>query len=242
MIDVICWLWKPALEYRSQFSPQYVNILKNMVKRHYPHPHRFNCITDFASTDGFDDDIRLVPLWDDHRKRQSIYGPNTPSCYPRLRAFDKETMHEMGFHSRFVSVDLDVVITGDLTEVFNRKEEFVIWGATNRRTPYNGSMWMMNIGARQKVWDRFSQNPEHLVNRARGAGFYGSDQAIMNYVLGPAEAKWAEIDGVYSYRMHIKPVDGSLPKNAKVVFFEGHYDPWNPVTQRHAPWILEHYK
>jgi hypothetical protein len=143
---------------------------------------------------------------------------------------------------RFVSIDLDVVITGDLTEIFNRKDEFVIWGATQRKTPYNGSMWMMNLGARQQVWDRFNQDPEKLVNRSRGAGFYGSDQAVMNYVLGPNESKWAEIDGVYSYRMHIKPVNGTLPKNAKVVFFEGHYDPWNPVTQQTAPWIVEHYK
>ncbi len=241
MIDVVCWLWKPSPGYRSQFSPQYVNILKNMVARNYPHPHRFNCITDDVTQGGFDPEVNLIPLWDDHRKRESLYGPNTPSCYPRLRAFDKHTMLSFGM-KRFVSIDLDVVITGDLTEVFDRKEDFLIWGATLRRTPYNGSLWMMNVGARQQVWDRFSQDPEKLITRARGAGFYGSDQAVMNYVLGPHEVKLDEQHGVYSYRMHVKPVNGTLPKNAKIVFFEGHYDPWNPATQDVAPWITRYYK
>lgn len=240
MIDVVCWLWKPALEYRSQFSPKYVNILRNMIERHYPHPFRFNCITDDVAQGGFDERVRLIPLWDDFRKRQSLYGPNTPSCYPRLRAFDKKTMLEF-VGPRFVSIDLDVVITGNLSDIFHRKEDFVIWGATHRRTPYNGSMWMMNAGARQQVWDRFEQDPERVIARARGNGFYGSDQAVMNYVLGPEQAKWAEMDGVYSYRMHIKNDKGLLPANAKVVFFEGHYDPWNPVTQSIAPWIKDHY-
>lgn len=238
MLEVVCWLWQPTKSYRSQFSPEHVNTLQRMIARHYNKPHRFNCITD--QTEGFNDAVRVLPLWNDHRKRQSVYGPDTPMCYPRLKAFDREMKTFIG--PRFVSLDLDVVITGDLEPVFGRREDFLIWGVRGRRTPWNGSMWMMDAGARQKVWDDFDRNPERAIRKAQGAGFYGSDQAWMNYALGPKENCWSDKDGVYSYRMNIKPNGGKLPRDARIVFFEGHYNPWDAHTQRDAPWIVEHYR
>ncbi len=103
-------------------------------------------------------------------------------------------------------------------------------------------MWMMNAGARSQVWDRFQQNPELAIARARGAGFYGSDQAWMCYALGPNEKRWLAEDGVYSYRMHLKENRGALPADARMVIFEGNYDPITPATRRLCPWIEEHYK
>jgi hypothetical protein len=238
MLDVVCWLWRPTKAYRSQFAPEHVNTLRRMVERHYRHPHRFSCITD--QTEGFDPDVRIIPLWSDYRDRQSIYGPDTPACYPRLKAFCK-TMREV-IGPRFISLDLDVCITGDVTPVFQRREDFLIWGVRGRRTPWNGSMWMMDAGARDHVWTRFNENPDKAVVKARGAGYYGSDQAWMNYVLGPDENNWSDKDGVYSFRMNIKPNGGHLPPDARIVFFEGHYDPWSPATQKICPWVTEYYR
>lgn len=238
MLDVICWLWRPTQAYRSQFGPNHVNTLQRMVARHYNKPHRFSCISD--QTEGFNSDVRVLPLWDDHRSRQSIYGPDTPSCYPRLKAFDISMREFIG--PRFISLDLDVCLTRSVEPIFDRPEDFLIWGVRGRRTPWNGSMWMMNAGARQRVWDRFNENPEKAISRARGAGFYGSDQAWMNYILGPKENYWSDADGVYSFRMNIKPNKGALPDDARIVFFEGHYDPWNKVTQQMSPWLKEHYR
>ena len=102
-------------------------------------------------------------------------------------------------------------------------------------------MWMMDAGARRQVWTKFNDNPARAIDRARGAGFYGSDQAWMNYVLGPNENHWDEKDGVYSYRMNIKN-DGNLPDDARIVFFEGMYNPWDPVIRNAHPWVVEHYR
>lgn len=238
MLDIVSWLWKPHEGFRSGFSVENANILQRMIARHYPHPHRFSCITD--QTEGFNPDVRVIPLWDDHSKRASMYGPDRPSCYRRLKAFSPEMRDIIG--PRFVSVDLDVVITGDLSPVFNRTEDFIIWGPDGRRTPYNGSMWMMNAGARAQVWEKFEANPERAVARARGAGFFGTDQAWMCYSLGPLEKRWRAEDGVYSYRMHLKENGGTLPKDARVVFFEGNYDPWSKVIQNLCPWVVDHYR
>lgn len=237
MLEVVTFFWKPSITYRSQFTAKHVNILASMVKRHYPHPHRFSVITD--QTEGFADDIRVIPLWPDESSRESIYGPDTPCCYRRLKAFDREMKSIIGL--RFVSLDLDAVIVNDMTPVWHRPEPFVIWGEKNRRTPYNGSMWMMDAGARHAIWERYKNDPQLAIRRARGAGFYGSDQAWMNYALGPNEACWTRADGVYSYRQHLKAEHGKLPSDARIVFFEGLYDPWNPVTQLQAPWIKAHY-
>ncbi len=238
-LEIICWYWKPTATYRTPFTHAHVKILSRVVSRHYPHPHRFSVFTDQLDSQ-YDCDINVVPLWDDHGTRESLYGPDTPSCYRRLKAFDKSMGSLIG--SRFVSLDLDLVVVGDLTPVFHRTEEFIIWGPDGRKTPYNGSMWMMNAGARQQVWTRFEENPERCIAKARGAGFYGSDQAWMCYALGPNEARWRAEDGVYSYRMHLKNNGGALPKDARMVIFEGHYDPISPATRKLCPWIEEHYR
>lgn len=237
MLDIVCWLWKPHEGFRSGFSVENVNILQRMVARHYNHPHRFSCITD--QTEGFAPEVRVIPLWSDHATRLSMYGPDRPSCYRRLKAFSPEMKDIIG--PRFVSLDLDMVVVNDLAPVFNRDEDFIIWGPDGRRTPYNGSMWMMNAGARAQVWEKFESNPERAIARARGAGFFGTDQAWMCYVLGPNEKRWRAQDGVYSYRMHLKENGGVLPKDARIVFFEGNYDPWNKVIQNQCPWVKDHY-
>lgn len=238
MLEIICWYWKPTATYRTQFTHEHVNTLRSMVARHYPHPHRFSVITDQMDA-GFDREIRVVPLWGEHAQRESIYGVDTPSCYRRLKAFSPDMGKVLG--QRFVSIDLDVVVTGDLSSVLNRTEDFIIWGPDGRKTPYNGSMWMMNAGARAQVWERFQQNPERCIAQALAAGFYGSDQAWMCYALGPNEKRWKAEDGVYSYRMHLKNNRGILPKDARMVIFEGHYDPISPATRALCPWIEEHY-
>lgn len=238
MLDIVTWLWKPDAGYRSQFTPEHANILQRMIERNYPHPHRFSCITD--QTEGFSDKVRVLPLWDDFAKLKSPYGEGTPICYRRLKAFSGDMKNVIG--KRFVSFDLDAAITGDLSPVLDRPEPFVIWGASKRRTPWNGSMWMMDAGAREFVWTRFKADPLRAIDSALRSGFYGSDQAWMNYALAKDEARWDERHGVYSYRMHIKAGNGALPPGAKVVFFEGRYNPWDEDLQKISPWIAEHYR
>jgi len=35
--------------------------------------------------------------------------------------------------------------------------------------------------------------------------------------------------------------DGLLPKNAKIIFFNGRHDPSDEILQKHYPWIEEHW-
>jgi hypothetical protein len=74
-----------------------------------------------------------VPLWDDYAQRPEPARRKNPSCYRRLRAFAPDIAATFG--QRFVSIDLDCVITGDLRPLWNRSEDFVIWGDTNPQHP-----------------------------------------------------------------------------------------------------------
>lgn len=233
MLSVVCWKWKPAQGYRSTFGPAAVNVLRAMVARHYREPHRFICVTD--DPEGIDPRVEVVPLWNDFADLLSPHGGRNPSCYRRLRMFSPEI--EAVFGKRFVSLDLDCVITNDMRPLWNRPEEFVAWGDTNRTTHYNGSMMLMTAGARPQVWTDF--DPTSSPRLAKAAGQFGSDQAWISHRLGPSEAKWTTADGVYSFRNHLLPPH-QLPARARIVIFHGATDPWDAQAQRLA-WVRKHY-
>lgn len=235
-LTVVCWRWRPDPGYRSKFAPETVNVLRAMVKRHYRHEHEFVCVTDDPK--GIDPDIRIVPLWNDFADVPSPFGVKNPSCYRRLRAFARDIGDVFG--PRFVSLDLDCVIVGDLDPIWNRSEDFIIWGDTNPKTDYNGSMFMLTAGARPTVYESF--DPKTSPVKAMRAGKFGSDQGWISYCLGGNEAKWTKADGVYSFRNDVRYAGRlDLPKGARIVFFHGDVDPWKPLGQKHE-WVRTHYR
>jgi len=234
---VICWKWAPAPGYRSTFGPETVNVLAAMVRRHYRHQHRFVCVTD--QPDGIDSSVEILPAWNDYAAVPSPHGRNNPSCYRRLRLFHPDAAQWFG--ERFVSLDLDVVITDDLDPLWNRDEDVVFWGDTNPLpgSHYNGSMQLIRAGSRPQVWTEFDQFTSPQASYK--AKSFGSDQGHISRILGPGEAKWTQADGVYSYRNHIAPDNHRLPANARVVVFHGHRDPWDSYVQMHCPWVRQHW-
>src|SRR5262245_19283677 len=236
MLRVCCFKWKPPNpNYRSHFDATSVNVLRHMVDRHYPDPHEVVCITDDPI--GIETGIRVVPLWIDYDNVPSPHGAHQPSCYRRLKVFSDEALAFLG--ERFVCLDLDTVIVGDLRPLWNREEDFVIWGETDPRSFYNGSMFMLRAGTRTKVWTEF--NPRYSPRDALRAGRFGSDQGWISYVLGRGEAMWGKDDGVYSFRVHLKNGSLPLPRNARIVMFHGKIDPWS-YEAMDIPWIQEHYR
>lgn len=234
-LSFVTWKWPSPKGYRSTFGPAQVNTLARMVARQYTEPHRFICVTD--EPEGIDPAVEVLPAWNDFADLPSPSGGHNPSCYRRLRMFARDIGQSFG--PRFVSMDLDVVITGDLRPLVNRDEEFVIWGDTNPSTFYNGSLILMSAGARPHVWERF--DPVASPKAAKAAGHHGSDQGWISHCLGPKETKWGKADGVYSYRNDIERNGDRLPSGARIVVCHGPRDPWGSHLQR-LPWVKEHYR
>lgn len=236
MLTIVCFKWAAPPGYRSTFTGRNVDVLRRMVRRHYPDPHRFVCVTDDPS--GITEkDVEIFQLWPDHSNVRNPSGAKNPSCYRRLRIFAKNAGEWLG--ERFVCVDLDCVIVGDMRPVWNRTEPFVIWKSSSPGNFYNGSMFMLDAGARSEVWRDF--DPELSPRETKGARLYGSDQAWIAYRLGGGEATWSGADGVYSMRNEVGKGNQALPANAKIVFFHGRGDPWDADQQRIA-WVAKNYR
>lgn len=230
-LSIVTWKWSTP-NYRSKFTAEHVNALHRMVARHYANPFRFLCVTNDAA--GIGPSVQVIPDTEDFKDVRSPHGASAPACFRRLRMFHPDIAQ--WFSGRFVSLDLDCVITGDMRPVWDRAEDYVGWSDPLRPTQYCGSMTLLSAGARSKVWSEF--DPEHSPRAARAAGCMGSDQGWVSHCLGIGEATWGRQDGVYSYRWDLK--GGPLPANARVVFFTGVVDPWASAAQQ-LPWVRENW-
>jgi hypothetical protein len=231
LISVVCWKWS-APGYRSTFTGAHVNALERMVARHYQHPHRVICVTN--EPEGIDPSIEWIVDDADFSELPSPHGGMMPSCYRRLRMWRPDIAEWFG--ERFISIDLDVVLTDDVSPLWNRTEDVVLYRDPLYPTQYCGSMALLTAGARPEVWESF--DPEHSPQIARGAGFRGSDQAWISLRL-PGEATWGPEHGVYSFRKDILP-SGIMPKDARMVICHGQHDPWGAKMQA-LPWVREHW-
>jgi hypothetical protein len=236
VLTFVCWKWKPNPGYRSVFGPGTVNTLYSMLARHYSRKFELVCVTDDQA--GIRSEVRCIELWKDFANVPSPHGRMYPSCYRRLRMFSADAASHFG--DRFVSIDLDVVICRDITDLFDTEIEFRMYGDTAKGTPYNGSLIQLKAGARLQVWDKF--DPRYSPQHGLAKRYIGSDQAWIAVCLGPKEAKFTAADGVFSYRNEIAPRGGALPSAAKIVIMHGHVDPWTPMMQAKHAWIREHYK
>jgi hypothetical protein len=228
MITVVTWLWNQKGR-QIVYRPAHVNIWARMVSRNLTIPHRLLCITD--NPQGID--IETYPLWKPPEVINPSWGITRPQCYVRLKAFSSEMRDILG--DRFVSMDLDCVVTGNLDKLLTRSEDFIINRGETKRNTYNGSMWMMNTGAREKVWTEFSQAG---IQRALQNGYMGSDQAWIRECLGPNEATFSE--GVKSF-VRIRPIPNWQPTDTSVVFFQGNIKPWEHTAMKYS-WVRENYR
>lgn len=231
MLSVVTFKWKNP-GYRCSFESQHVNTLRRMVARHYPDPHRFICITDDPA--GLDPEIEVVPMWNDHADVPNPTGGGRPSCYRRLKLWDPAIAEVVG--PRFVMLDVDVVICGDLRPLWNRTEDVVMWKSPTLEWPYNGAMFMANAGARPQVWTDF--DPVESPKATTAAGYRGSDQAWISHKLGWDEAVWTQRCGVYYFGAKGIGRTDPLPANAKIVFTTGGNAPW--VLKQE--WVRKHYR
>lgn len=230
-VTVVSWLWGSG-SYRHKFTAQHANALEAMVRHHYDGDIRFVTITD----DPRGITGETFPLWDDCNNLVNASGAQLPSCYRRLRLFDREINKHFG--DRICSIDLDTVITGNLNDILDRTEPFVGWHqkGQNHDRVYNGSLWIFDAEKYQFMWDDF--DPKKSPQIAHNAGYNGSDQSWISYKLAGKEAAWTEADGVHSWPREVRHrKDKSLPEGAKVIMFHGSNKPWDKKARDESPWM-----
>jgi hypothetical protein len=226
-----------------------------MVKRNLAIPHRLACVTNIPK--GIDSSVEILPLPDG---LDGLYSQawdarkGLPQCFRRLDMWRSDAAERYG--ERFVSMDLDCVITASLDPLFSRDEDVVLCAGKAGKAAYNGSMLLLRAGSRPEVFERVSQEEVE----AASARYLGSDQAFVEHVLGPNEAVWTESDGVYRWSVQQFPApvknlrnlayarkafpnqeaNPKPPENMRILFFPGAY---KPRDMRAAyPFIAKHYR
>lgn len=215
MLTVLTWLWQQPGG-RTKFTAEHVNIWAGMVRRHLSMPHRIACVTNTPK--GIDKSIQIIKPPGDFEDVTPHWGTLKPNCFRRLSMFSRDA--ERLFGKRFVCMDLDCVIGGQLDPLFKRSEDLVLYKGTAPDRPYNGSMMLISAGCRPQVFEDFDERGASTC----GQIYVGSDQAWLAMKLGRKEKVWSERDGVFWYG----PLYQSIAKKTKprILFFPGKIKPW----------------
>lgn len=249
MINFVCWKWKAKpnpWKCFNQYTAEHVNVLYSMIERNMRDPFRLVCLTDDPT--GIRHGIDILPVWNDF---EDLGG-----CYRRLKLFKREMRELIG--EQIVSIDLDCAILQDITPLFRDLPDFKIMKAT-RKNLYCGCLFAIRAGAHPKVWRGF--RPKKVIRREnrchlyKGCPWFGTDQAVIAHLL-PNAPTWHWNDGVYNFREIFLPNKkdllvwkrlgerhtGTLPRNARIIFFNGKFDPSQPELQEKYPWIRKYWK
>lgn len=232
MVTVLTWKWG------AKFSARHVNTLRSMLARRLALEHRIVCVTDDA--EGLDDAIEVLPMPTRHA--------DTPRCRRRMRQFDRAWAGLVG--ARILSLDLDVVITGDLTPLVDRPEPLVCW-RVGYAGVYSGSIVLMDAGVLDPLWRAFDKDPIGYPRRASKGGV-PSDQAMLNFYLSQSTTKirpavWTEADGIVTFfgtgyerfaTRGVGPGHPNLPAGARLVVL-GSDDLYVLEQGDRYPWVSE---
>ena len=235
MLSVVCLLWQDPAKYRDYtLDFNHVLTLREMVKRHLHVEHRFRCVTDGF---GWIPTGSLSPF--DTRTHRS------QTRFAKLQLFRKDIAETLG--ERILYLDLDTVITDDITPLVDRTEDLVLWrnprfdeGLTPSR--FNTSMILLTAGVRPDLYDDFTEEAYQKFVAENGSFPFkgGSDQRWVSDRVSHDNPYWDASDGVYGAGA-LGPPPTELPRGARIIFTPGNREPSQDATQEKHPWIKYHY-
>ncbi len=224
MLTVVTYCWG------QRYPLLYVRRLVAAVKRNLKKEHQFICFSDHKmhAVDG----VRMFRLRDQEAALTKFKG-----CFARLALFDPAIQREIGATGRILCLDLDLIVTGPLDDILDKRGPFTIVQGINTTNPcpYNGSMWMLNAGYRPDIWSDFSIEAASKIPRHA----FPDDQGWFWAKIAEDHAGvFSPNGGVYGFKKKGWPSGDNLPANARVVAFPGWRD---PIKFEHLPWVMEHW-
>ena len=246
MLTIVTMKWNAQVTGESIPSQSIINYGRDHVTKHYNMCKRwmdteFNYVfyTD-EFIDGLPEGIDqrpLFPTFSNHFERGG--------CYHRLFMFSKE-FYEM--HAPFVSMDLDMVITGDITSLFDTDQPFVYYkmkGGDGNGWRMNNGMFYINTDMFDPLWKAFDERPEMVISNRKGAG---TDQGVTNGMIGNFEelACWQQGEfgpGIWDLRQDFDEKNRTdLPHKCKIVMCPGPRDPSLKNYADKYPWLKQYYE
>jgi hypothetical protein len=223
-LNIITWLWG------DKYGTKDVSRLANAAANYLRCDHRFYLFSDRRHF-GLPSHIRV----------SAISDPNLCArhCFCRLRMFDPIWQGWHGMDGKIISLDLDVIITGEIDYLFAGDESFKILKGANASNPnpFNASIMMLQGGAHADVWADFD------IDHAGAIPYheFPDDQGWINYKL-PGAAGWqvGAASGIYAFKKPGWPSGqgDELPDDARIVTFIGSR---KPQQFEYLPWIRKYW-
>lgn len=239
MLSVVVFTWTPFLDQRESIPSQkivkygsnHVNKHYRMIKNNLKIPFKYYLFTDKIYGE-YDEGIEVLRLWDICR--------DLGGCYNRLYTFSQEMRDFVG--DRAVYMDLDMVVTGDITSLLDRKEDFVYFkmrGSNGTGWRMNNGIYMMDTGSRSYVWEKFIENPQKAIANRKGPG---TDQGWTNAILPlDEEYHWSQGEHIFDMRQDFLETGRTeLPEDCRIVMWAGPRDPTVGDWSKY-PWIEKYY-
>lgn len=235
-----------CIKWGSLYGAQDVNVLRAMVARHLPEPHRFVCLTEYA--EGIDPAVECRPL-------PAMRLPADPNANGGWRKLGVLSRAYADLPGPILFLDLDVVIVGALAPFFAHPGRLCI--IRNWTTPFqrigNSSVFRFEPGAEAEVLARFEADPDAAIASVDNEQIYLSRHA--------AELTWWPKPWVKSFKFHcMRPgplarvLPARLPTGVRILAFHGKPKPdeamagrWQdkrgrPRRAAPVPWLAEHWR
>lgn len=233
---VLCMKWG------TKYGPEYVNRLYGMVRRHLRGDFRFVCLTDDGQ--GVRQEVQCLPI------PPLELPPGIPERgWTKLTTFAAD-LH--GLTGTALFLDLDVVIVGDITPLFEAPGEFLIIHDWKRpwRVTGNSSVYRFRLGAHPDLLSHFREHVNEVRAAVRNEQAYLSDYLHKQGRLAYWPAAWC-----VSWKYHCIPrfpanywCDPFIPEGARILVFHGVMNPPDALSGRSngnwrharpAPWISD---
>jgi len=186
---------------------------------------KFVCLTDMA------EGVAALGLSDLETVK---LAHNWPGWWSKMELFRTVFPEE----ARVLYIDLDTIIMGNLGDIAERREPWIMLGDFYKRPPRHGKialasgMMMWTANDQIDIYKSFARSPERTMEVCGRAG----DQEWISR-QNPGAKLWENLvpGQVISYKVHCREY-GTMPQNARVVCFHGSPKPIDAPE----PWVKDY--
>ena len=225
-----------TMKWGKAYAADYVNVLYGGVKAHLPGEFRFVCLTDDPT--GIRPEVECMPIPDMGLPARGF----TSGAWPKIAVFKPK--HD-GLTGRALFIDLDSMICGDLTAMFDQPGRLIMiheWLRPIDRIKWNppvrgaSGVFAFTFDDLAEVHNSLAKDPNHWVATIQ------NDQRFMEHII-PNRAFWPET-WVRSFKRHVLPgpglnwfmKPGLPPAGCKVLAFHGRPRPAELVPDMGQRW------
>lgn len=206
-----------CLKWGDKYGVDYVNILRDMVRRNLTIAHRFVCMTD---------------------NPRGLQCETLPIVPPLPTWWGKVTLFRHHLPGRILYFDLDTVIVGNIDDFAAYEGPFCVIKPFYRDWGYASGVMSIAPDFGRHVWDAFARDPRAAIARCHREAdppWNNGDQRWLELMVPQADY-WQSVlpRQLVSYKVHC---GAGVPEGARVVCFHGKPDPHEVPD----PWVKDHW-